>query len=302
MSDGQACGGNPSILVATDLSAPSRHAVQRGLRMASECDGQAHVLHAMELDALDTLREMLGANLTATKAALEADARERLLQMIAEASGGALPADHAIVSVGSPLAVIAAQADARHADLLVLGARGESFLKHALLGSTAARLLRKSAGRSVLVVKQPPHEVYRNVLVTIDFSAISPALIRAARRWAPHANLVLLHAFMLPFEGKLTFAGVEDDVIREMVLRGMDEGRRRLLELADAAGLAKGSYRIRVIHGDPAQQVIAIEQECDADLIVTGKHGTHITEELLLGSVTKHVLDQSQADVLVVTR
>jgi nucleotide-binding universal stress UspA family protein len=30
-----------------------------------------------------------------------------------------------------------------------------------------------------------------------------------------------------------------------------------------------------------------------------GKHGTYLTEELLLSSVTKHVLDESQCDVLV---
>jgi len=43
-----------------------------------------------------------------------------------------------------------------------------------------------------------------------------------------------------------------------------------------------------------------MEQEYDADLIVIGKHGTNFTEELLLGSVTKHVLAESQGDVLVV--
>jgi CPA2 family monovalent cation:H+ antiporter-2 len=31
-----------------------------------------------------------------------------------------------------------------------------------------------------------------------------------------------------------------------------------------------------------------------------GKHGTHVTEELLLGSVTQRVLAESQGDVLVV--
>jgi hypothetical protein len=36
-------------------------------------------------------------------------------------------------------------------------------------------------------------------------------------------------------------------------------------------------------------------------LIVLGKHGTHLTEELLLGSVTRQVLDAAQGDVLVVS-
>ncbi|MDQ9170713.1 universal stress protein [Oxalobacteraceae bacterium R-40] len=57
---------------------------------------------------------------------------------------------------------------------------------------------------------------------------------------------------------------------------------------------------MRVVHGDPNQHIIAMEQEYDIDLIVVGKHGTNVTEELLLGSVTKHVLTEAQADVMVI--
>ena len=71
-------------------------------------------------------------------------------------------------------------------------------------------------------------------------------------------------------------------------------------DLAATAGLVPTEYWGRVIHGDPAQQIIVMEQEVDADLIVVGKHGSHIAEELLLGSVTKHVLAESQCDVLVI--
>ena len=35
--------------------------------------------------------------------------------------------------------------------------------------------------------------------------------------------------------------------------------------------------------------------------IVVGKHGTHVAEELPLGRVTKHVLAEGSADVLVST-
>jgi hypothetical protein len=61
-------------------------------------------------------------------------------------------------------------ADALDPNMVVLGARGESFLRHALLGSTAARLLRKSIKRPVVVVKPPPHlaETAGDVLVNCD--------------------------------------------------------------------------------------------------------------------------------------
>lgn len=37
----------------------------------------------------------------------------------------------------------------------------------------------------------------------------------------------------------------------------------------------------------------------DADLIVMGKHGQSVMEELLLGSITKHVLTHSSSDVFI---
>jgi nucleotide-binding universal stress UspA family protein len=288
------------ILVATDLSAPARHAVQRALLLASLAGCEAHVLHALELDILDSLRELLGANLATTKAALEADAAERLAQLLPNPANRHAVVARTRVVAGVPLAVIAREADALDAVLVVLGARGESFLRHATLGSTAERLLRKSVRRPVLVVKQPPRESYRNVLVAVDFSPASRLAIGEARRWSCGSELVLLHVFELPYEGKLARAGVDEQVIRKCIGAGIETRRARLHELAASAGLASGSYLARVIHGDPSQQIIAMEQEYDADLIVVGKHGTHVTEELLLGSVTRQVLAEAQGDVRVV--
>lgn len=289
-----------TILVATDLSAPARHAVERAFHLAASTDSELYILHAMELDALDSLREMLGDDVFEVKAALNSDAHARLEQLTGNAMIRRGVAARTCVADGNPLATIAAEADALDAYLLVLGARGESFLRHALLGSTAARLLRKSSSRPVLVVKQAPHEAYRSVLVAVDFSPASLKAICLARQLAPNADLALLHALELPYEGKLTFAGVDERVISRYVTTESEARRKRLHELAFAAGLTAVDYSVRIVRGDPAQQIVAMEQEFDADLIVVGKHGSHIAEELLLGSVTKHALAESQCDVLVI--
>jgi len=288
------------ILAATDLSAPARHAVARAFRLAAPGGSELHILCALELDALDvSLREMLVGDSSTVKSALVDDAREQLARLAGDPAIhqglAALPR----VVVGNPLTVITAEADALDANLIVLGARGESFLRHTLLGATAARLLRKSARRPVLVVKQVPHEAYRSVLIAVDFSPVSLQAIRMARQLAPDADLVLLHAFELPYEGKLKFAGVDEQVIRQYITAGSETRRKRLHNLAAAAGLAPMEYSVRIVRDDPAQQIVAMEQEVDADLIIVGKHGSHIIEELLLGSVTKHVLAESQCDVLV---
>ena len=52
-------------------------------------------------------------------------------------------------------------------------------------------------------------------------------------------------------------------------------------------------------HGEPALFVMEQAEHYGCDLISVGKHGAGFTEELLLGSVTRHVLDEAGMDVLV---
>ena len=179
-----------TILVATDLSAPAHHAVERAFHLAASIDSELCILHVLELDALDSLREMLGDDVSAVRAALNSDAHAHLDQLTGDPSIHHGVAARTRVAVGNPLATIAAEVNALDVDLVVLGARGESFLRHALLGSTAARLLRKSVHRPVLVVKQRPHETYRSMLVAVDFSPVSHHVIRMARQFAPNAELM----------------------------------------------------------------------------------------------------------------
>jgi len=286
------------ILAATDLSAPARHAVERGFRIAVATGAGYSVLHALELDAMDSMREWLGEHLDSVKRKLEDQARETLSQQL-HATSRSVAAEAMTVS-GAPLATIIERANALDADLLVLGAHGSDFLRHLALGSMASRLLRKTTRHPVLVVKQAPHEDYRRLLIPVDFSPVSAQAIRFARQLAPAADIVLSHAFEAPFESKLAFAGVEDDVMQGYRAAAREEALRRMRHLAVQAGLDIGDYMPLVVHGDPSQQIIQQEQECDCDLIVMGKHGQHVMEELLLGSVTKHVLAESQGDVLVI--
>jgi nucleotide-binding universal stress UspA family protein len=287
------------ILAATDLSAPARHAVDRGFLLAAASGAAYSVVHAVGPDAFAELAALFSAEAPALQRRLEEDAHRQLRAMLDDAQRNrGVRADYRLVS-GAPLAAISAEADARGADLLVVGARGESFLRHALFGSTASRLLRKSIRRPVLVVKTVPHEPYRSLLVAIDFSPHSGACIRMARALAPDADPVLLHAFELPFEGKLIHAGVDEDILHRYVRVAREERLRQLHRLAEDTGLAPIDYSAIVMHGYPAEQILAQEQEQNCDLIVLGKHGRNPAEELLLGSVTKHVLAESQGDVLI---
>lgn len=281
------------ILAATDLSAPSRHAVDRAYRLAAERGWPLHLVHAIAPGPLDGLQALLGSATPRLDTTLAAAAAAQLAALNAEprhAQG--VVAQCAVIS-GRPSDALPTHAAAIDAGLLVLGARGEGFLRQLTLGSTASRLLRKSR-QPVLVVKQAPHEPYRRALLAIDFSPASLAALAEVRQLAPEATLVLVHAVELPFEGKMQYAGVDPEIIQRYRIQAQLEGMQRLRELSRQLALP-ASAQLLALHGNAPS--LLLEQDCD--LIAVGKRGIHMIEELLLGSTTTHLLMESQGDVLV---
>lgn len=286
------------VLAATDFSAPARHAAARAALVAGETGAALAIVHVASLGPLEKFRRLVSEMPPELEQSLldAARAEMRELAEFLHQHNGVSAGMH--VESGALLSAIIGKADALSADLIVFGARGASFMRHLLLGSTAERMLGRSV-RPMLVVKQTAHEKYRKLLAPVDFSAYSLRMLRHAQAVAPDAEIILLHVFEVPFEGKLRHAGVEESQIQHYQAIARREAMQKLQALRDEAGLAPERARLLVLHGNPLQHIIEQEQEQDCDLIVIGKHGESAAEELLLGSVTKHVLTESQGDVLV---
>ena len=287
------------IFTAVDLSPPSLQALDRALDLCAATGAHHTVMHALGLDALGPLRNLIGAQ--AEDVARKAVARQRsAIEAALQAPGRQrAPAPTVRVEEGLATTVMPAHAAATDADLVVVGSRGESVLRRMVIGSTASRLLRKSRC-PVLVVKNPCHQPYRRVLLPMDFSPGSALALRLTCELAPQADLVLLHAFDVPFEGMLQYAGVSQDVIPQYRIEARERALQQLREMATAQGLPAVRFTSLVEHGDAVSLITGHQQRLGCDLVVMGKHGTHVTEELLLGSVTKRVLSEGDADVLVV--
>jgi nucleotide-binding universal stress UspA family protein len=65
--------------------------------------------------------------------------------------------------------------------------------------------------------------------------------------------------------------------------------------------LQPGAWEPQVAEGDASMRIVEAEHAQHCHLVVLGKHGQSATEELLLGSVSKHVLAEGSTDVLVST-
>lgn len=286
------------ILAATDLSAHARHATERAALVSKDTAAPLDLLHVANLAPLERLRRFMDATPGDMERRVLDAARQRLHDLAASLQQRYGVAAGTRTVAGSLLTELAKESDSLAAGLLVCGAKGESVIRHLLLGTTALRVL-STTTCPVLVVKQAPHEPYRRLLVAVDFSPSSLRAIRHARSIAPQAGIVLLHAFEVPFEGKLRYASVDEDTINHYRVVAKQEATQKLQALCDEAGLSPFETDQIVLHGDASLRIIEQEQEQDCDLIVMGKHGESVIEELLLGSVTRYVLAESQGDVLV---
>ncbi len=288
-----------NIVIATDLSGPARQAADRAARLARSTGAQLRLVHALSASVAAQLQQLLGGE-TALEAALIAQTRQELTAL-----AGALAGEYQIniepaLVQGAVVEEISREADAMHADLVVIGARGTGFMRRLMYGSTAERLLRKST-RPMLVVKQRAHEPYQRVLVALDNSAWAKPLITLARRIAPRAHLVLLSAYDVPYQGRMRLAGATDGTIETYRERARQAAQQQLHALAGTAGLLPSDWTPCLRHADPSLAIVEQEVEQACDLIVMGKHGRNVMEDLLLGSVTSHVLAESVGDVLVST-
>jgi nucleotide-binding universal stress UspA family protein len=101
----------------------------------------------------------------------------------------------------------------------------------------------------------------------------------------------------VPLEKKLKFDVEKIEAYRaELSARRSDE----MQKLVSSSGDGSLSWSHLVESGSPADVILKKAQALEMDLIIVGKHGKAGWEDMLLGSVTKQVLQYAPCDVLVV--
>lgn len=287
------------ILVATDLSSHAGRAETRAAMLAQSLGaGELILMHVVPSLPLEAFTNILERTPLETEQRLFDAARARLeerARLIGEKYG---IATRAAVRIGRAYVEIAAEAEALDAGLVVVGGYGAHLVRELFLGATAEKILRKSRC-PVLVVKQEPLSPYKRLLVPVDFSPASARALDWAQAVAGAAEVTVAHVYEAAYESTLHYAGVEDKVLegyRTAARAQAQDALRAFLEPHRAAG---AGFLQRMLHGHPAAGIRDLAEEMRPDLIVMGKHGQSEIEELLLGSVTKHVLFETHCDMLV---
>ena len=187
-----AAAPRPPLLVATDFSPSANLAVDRAALLAAQHDWPLHLAHAIAPGFLDELQRLLTPQVPAISSSLVGKAMAELQTLANDPRHTHGLDTDCHVLLGKPVDALLQHASDLCSPLLVVGSRGETSLRHLTVGSTAARLLRKSR-QPLLVVKGAATTPYQHALVGIDFSPSSLAALRLVRQLAPQAWLTLLH-------------------------------------------------------------------------------------------------------------
>jgi nucleotide-binding universal stress UspA family protein len=115
----------------------------------------------------------------------------------------------------------------------------------------------------------------------------------------PAGRIVVMHAYQAPFEGSLFRAGVDDEYLQHYRDRAQAEAQERMAALVQESGVPAQQVVPVLVHGPASLRILEQEQEHDVDLIVVGRQGQGPVGDLLLGSVSRRVLAEADADVLV---
>jgi nucleotide-binding universal stress UspA family protein len=272
-------------LCATDLSAASEAAIEN--ETCLECLGRIGVetIHLATVVPANVHAGMPGVNFE--------DRRQQALdkyRTVIESAGFGVEAH---VVRGTPYRRINGIAETVHADLAVVGSRGQSPLENRIIGSTARNLARTTVvpllvNRIERGTGDPEvlrEHLFQRMLFATDFSEHADRAFDAFS-YLRHATeeATLVHVRSPKDEGV-----------------GADaSSREQLTEYASTLETWDIETRIEVRHGDPADEILAVETEVTPSTILIGSKGRSRIRRLLLGSVSEEIVAQATGNVFLV--
>jgi len=273
-------------IYATDLSAASEAAIQN--ETCLECLDRIGVetIHLVTVVPSNVHSGMPGMSFEKR--------RERGLQRYRSVMEDAGFEVETHVVRGTPFRRINGVAESVAADLTIVGSRGQSPLENRVIGSTARNLARTTVvplvvNRIEREAEQPDvlrEHLFQRVLYATDFSE------NAERAFDSFSYL--RHATQ---EATIVHVESPKDPVGEEAGIEVEE---RLADLAERLEDWDIETRTEVRRGDPADEILAAEEEHVPTTTLVGSKGRSRMRRLLLGSVSEDIVAQAQGNVFLV--
>jgi len=279
------------IFCAVDYSGPAQAAFDQALALSRERSAELTVVHAIPKD------QPFGR-----------DARKRIatiaaLRQAAEAAGVRFKVS---VQYGNPAGVILLHAHARRPDLVVIGTHQRTGLERLSTGSIAETVILRAAC-PVLVVPAPaggtvvkPPSSFENVLCSVDFSPASSTALRKALSLAKagEGRVTLVHVVKNTSRTSARF--MSHFRVPEHQTQLAHDAWRRLQDAIPPAERRPGRVHVRVVTGDPLEEIVGIAADVEADVIVVGVASRNVIWRRIFGATATRLMRAAGCPVLAV--
>ena len=138
------------------------------------------------------------------------------------------------------------------------------------------------------------------VLVPIDFSDHTPAVLRAASELASALNAKLWLVHIADPEPDFVGYDAGPEGVRDRVAEHLREEHRDLQARAETLRERGIDARALLVQGPTVEVILREAEKLGAELIVLGSHGHGAVFRALLGSTSEGVLHKAQVPVLIV--
>ncbi len=268
------------VLVAVDTISSRDAAFTQALAIAQETGAGLYVLHAVPVNERYSFRA--------------ADRLDRMAELRARADAAGVRVQ-TVEQHGDAAEIIELHANARGADLIVIGAEPRSGWGRR--SPVAERVIRRTSRPTLVVTGDRPDAPsrFRNVLVAVDLSSASKAVLDAALALMGDAGrLPVMHAV----PGVEPAADVQSParwMVPEYRTHLLDHARRRLETLL--AGVPPGvTTRVQATAGPAARTILEQAAEVNADLVIVERRRGFA----LRGSTAVRLLRRNDRALLVV--
>lgn len=276
------------IVLATDLTPAGDRAFDRAVELALEWDAELVVLHVVESSAA----RPWDIDWRMRNAETEMD------RLVRSARQACKIVRHTVI--GDPADRTLTHAREIGCDCLITGPAHGKIVGEKLLGSTAARIVRR-ATVPVLAVRRRPEGPYRSIVSAVDFSSPSRRAFLSGRALFPSARLTALHAYHIEPNWSGRNAERSIDVVEaEERDRVVKEAKRDMEDLVAAGGAGASAIETVMMEGEPEAVLADYVAKNWPDLIVAGTHGRSAVEHDTIGSVAERFLMTLPCDVFAV--
>lgn len=296
-----------TVIAPVDFSQESIRALEYSILIAKTFGAVVHVVNvrpSKEASAIERAGNLL-CNYTDALAFLQ----DRLAE-IQEKHDVKFSPDNCHVEAGRPYEEVCKLAREIAADLIVMATRGESGLKHLLLGSTTERVIR-FAPCPVLVPRGKSYKAalafgeksklkIRKILMPVDFSECSLTGVRYSAFLAKcfAARLKLLHV-VGRYDYAFAWEGFEGEITR-LTEAARERAKKQMTELCGSTLLQGVSCEAEIPIGNAITEICNEGAKDDADLTVISTHGRSGFRRALIGSVAEQVARYAEHPVLIV--